>query len=350
MSELNTTNTTVTDTDGRIEFPELLTVEPSPHMKSPRTVGSVMRRVLLALAPAALWGVYVFGLRAAAILAISVFFSVFFEWGIEKILKRPNTIGDFSAAVTGLLIGMNLSCAVPLWMPAVGAFFAIVVVKQLFGGIGKNIVNPALAARVFMFAWPSQMGVFVRPMERVNSLAMTYTAPDSVVGATPLASLKGGSLPDDTIFDMLLGNQGGCIGEISALLLIIGGIYLLLTKVITWHIPFAYIATVALVTYVFPSNPETRLHFMIYELVSGGIMLGAFFMATDYATSPVTPKGRIIFGVGCGLITVFIRYFGGYPEGVSFSILIMNLLVWYIDKLTIPQRFGGKTERVKEKN
>ena len=244
---------------------------------------------------------------------------------------------------------MNLSASVPLWLPVAGAFFAIVVVKQLFGGIGKNIVNPALAARVFMFAWPSEMGIFTKPFERINSLAVTYNPPDAVTGATPLASLKTGSLPDTTFFDMFVGNQSGCIGELSALLLTVGGLYLIFTKVITWHIPAAYIGTVALMCVLFPLNSEARVDFMLCEIVSGGLLLGAMFMATDYATSPVTSAGRLIYGVICGLLTVFIRYFGGYPEGVSFSILIANLLVWYIDKLTIPQKFGGKRSRAEEK-
>lgn len=330
------------------DYPEMLTVSTSPHMKDTMTTPVIMRKVLIALAPAALWGVYIFGLRAAAILLISIVSSVFFEWAAQKLLRRTCTVGDFSAAVTGLLIGMNLSVAVPLWLPVVGSFFAIVVVKQLFGGIGKNIVNPALAARVFMFAWPAEMGVFTKAGERINSLAINYTAPDAVTSATPLASLKAGTLPSDTVFDMLLGNVGGCIGEVSALLLIIGGIYLLMSKVITWHIPVSYIATVAIICAIFPQTSD-RMAFVLCEIAAGGLMLGAFFMATDYVTSPITPTGRLIFGVGCGLITVFIRYFGGYPEGVSFSILIMNLLVWYIDKLTIPRKFGGNDRVKKEK-
>ena len=193
------------------------------------------------------------------------------------------------------------------------------------------------------------MGVFTKPFERINSLAVTYNPPDAVTGATPLASLKTGSLPDTTFFDMFVGNQSGCIGELSALLLIVGGLYLIFTKVITWHIPAAYIGTVSLLCVLFPLNSEARVDFMLCEIVSGGLLLGAMFMATDYATSPVTSAGRLLYGVICGLLTVFIRYFGGYPEGVSFSILIANLLVWYIDKLTIPQKFGGKRSRAEEK-
>ena len=327
-----------------VTYPDMLTVSPNPHMKDDMTTRRIMLKVIVALLPAAIWGVYAFGSRAAAILVLATASAILFEYAAQKILKRNVTVSDFSAAVTGLLIGMNLSPTVPLWLPVVGSFFAIVVVKQLFGGIGKNIVNPALAARVFMFAWPQRMGAFVGFGERISSLSVNYAEYDAVSSATPLASLKQGAIPTDvTYFDMFLGKTGGTIGEISALLLILGGLYLLFSKVITWHIPVAYIGTVALVTLIFPKG-DAHLDYMLCELFAGGLMLGAFFMATDYATSPVTPKGRLIYGVGCGLITVFIRTFGGYPEGVSFSILIMNLLTWYIDKFTIPKRFGGTND------
>ncbi len=325
----------------KITYPDMLGVSPNPHMKDDLTTARIMRKVIVALLPAAVWGVYAYGLRAGVILVLAIASAVLFEYAAQKILKRTVTVNDFSAAVTGLLIGMNVTPTAPLWLPVVGSFFAIVVVKQLFGGIGKNIVNPALAARVFMFAWPQRMGAYSKFGERISSLAINYDVPDSVSSATPLSALKTGALPGDTVFDMFLGNIAGCIGEVSALLLIVGGVYLLLSKVITWHIPVAYIGTVALLSVIFP-QADPRLSFMLCEITAGGLMLGAIFMATDYATSPVTPKGRLIYGAGCGIITVFIRYFGGYPEGVSFSILIMNLLVWYIDKATMPRRFGGK--------
>lgn len=325
-----------------VSYPELLSVSSSPHIKNPDTTQAVMLRVITALIPACIWGVYRFGLRAAEILLICTASAIAFEWIFQKLMKRKNTVADLSAAVTGLLIGMNLSVAAPLWLGVAGAFFAIVVVKGLFGGIGRNIVNPALAARVFMFAWPAEMGVFVKAGERVNDLTPTALGVDAIAGATPLASLGAGALPDDvTLFDMILGNTGGCIGEVSAVLLILGGIYLLCTKVITWHIPVAYIGTVAIVTFFFPHGTADALQLMLCHLFSGGLMLGAFYMATDYVTSPVTPVGQLIYGVGCGLITVFIRYFGGYPEGVSFGVLIMNLVAGYIDRFTMPVRFGG---------
>jgi len=327
----------------KIKLPEFLTVSPSPHIKSPETTATVMLDVIIALLPALAWGVYVFGLRALAISLVSVGACIGFEAAAQFVMGRPVTISDLSAAVTGLLLAMNLPVTVPLWMPVVGAFFAIVVVKQLFGGIGKNFVNPALAARVFLFSWASEMTTFQLPGKTISSLAVTLDGADIVAGATPLASLKAGQLPDTNIFDMLIGNVGGCIGEVSSLLLIAGGIYLIFFRhVITWHIPVSYIGTVAVLTFLFPQHGGVALDFMLTELLAGGLMIGAIYMATDYATSPVTTYGRLIYGVGCGAITVLIRYFGSYPEGVSFSILIMNMLVWYIDRLTIPRRFGGK--------
>lgn len=337
----NTTNVGETG-EKKISYPELLSVSPASHIKNPDTTAAIMLRVIIAMLPACLWGVYRFGFRAAEILLICTASAVLFEWLFCLVMKKKSTIGDLSAAVTGLLIGMNLTVAAPLWLGIAGAFFAIVVVKGLFGGIGKNIVNPALAARVFMFAWPGEMGLFVKAGERVNSLGINVPDVDAIAGATPLASLGQGELPGDaTLFDMVLGNTGGCIGEVSAVLLILGGIYLLCTKVITWHIPVSFIGTVALVTFIFPLNGADAAQFMLCQIFSGGLMLGAIFMATDYVTTPVTRAGQLIFGAGCGLITVFIRYFGGYPEGVSFAILIMNLVSGYIDKATMPRVFGG---------
>lgn len=324
--------------------PSYLTVSPSPHMKSADSTRSVMIDVIIALMPAFIWGVVMSGLRALVIAVLSVGACILFEALTQKLLHRPVTVSDCSAAVTGLLLAMNVSVCVPLWMPIVGAFFAIVVVKQIFGGIGKNIVNPALAARVFLFSWASDMTRFTAVGSRVNSLSVTLADSDITAGATPLVSLGAGELPKSSLSDMFLGNIGGCIGEVSALLLILGGIYLLVRRVITWHIPAAYIGTVAVLTYIFPQMSNSA-SFMLYELTAGGLMLGAIFMATDYATSPLTSKGRIIYGIGCGAITVLIRYFGGYPEGVSFSILIMNLLVWYLDILGMPRRFGAVKEK-----
>ena len=289
----------------------LLTVTPSPHIKHTATTTKIMADVLIALAPAFAWGIFVFGLNAALMPLIAVAASVFFEFIVQKILHKPVTVGDLSAVVTGLLLGFNLPAGNSYFLPVVGAAFAIVVVKQLFGGIGKNFVNPALAARVFLFlSWPDKMAAYPAAFDR---------GIDAVASATPRA---GGSAE---LLDLFLGKCGGSIGEISALLLIAGGAYLLIRRVITWHIPVAYLGTVALITFLFPQGGGFfNAQFMLFELCSGGLMLGAFFMATDYVTSPVTGKGRLIFGAGCGLLTVFFRYFGAYPEGVSFAILVMT--------------------------
>ena len=324
-------------------YAELLTVSPSPHIKDRETTRTVMLSVIVSLIPALVWGCMTFGLRALTVTAVSVVFCVLFEFLYQYIMKKPITVLDFSAALTGLLIALNLPVTVPLWMLPSAAFFAIVIVKQLFGGIGKNIVNPALAARVFLFSWTGHMSRFTKPGSSVSALGAVLSGSeiDAVASATPLASLKTGAFPDVSIADMFIGYKAGCIGEVSAMLLLAGGIFLLIRRVITWHIPVSFIGTVYLLSVIFPTGSVNPFDFALYEVLSGGLLLGAIFMATDYATSPVTNTGRIIYGAGCGLITVFIRKFGGYPEGVSFAILIMNLLVWYIDRFTKPVKFGG---------
>lgn len=332
-----------------VAAPEILTVSPSPHVKAPDTSRTIMLDVCAALVPALVWACYIFGLRALTITLISVISCVVFEALFEFLMKRPITILDFSAVVTGILLAFNMPVTVPLWLPVIGSFFAIVIVKQLYGGIGMNVVNPALAARVFlMIAFPSIMSVYTNPLVRLSSSAMSVSpSADVVAGATALVSLKNGTLPSYSIIDMFLGNTPGVIGEVSALLLIAGGIYLIVRRVITWHIPVTFIATVAVISFIFPQAPGDT-SFMAYELFSGGLMLGAIFMATDYTTSPLTKRARLIYGVGCGLITVFIRYFGGYCEGVSFAILIMNLTVYYLDRFTRPVRFGGALKNDKK--
>lgn len=325
-----------------VKPPELLTVSPSPHARRAVTTSGVMLDVLIALIPTTVWGIYMFGLRAALVVLTCVVSSVLFELITQILLRRTVTISDCSAAVTGLLLGLNLSPAVPLYVPVVGSAFAIIVVKQLFGGIGKNVMNPALAARVFlMLAWTGPMTVFPAAYDRVP------LGVDAVASATPLVALKQGVLPQASLVDLFFGRVGGCIGEISVLMLLIGGIYLLARRVIKWHIPVAFLGTVALLTFLFPQGDIPRLTFMLTSLCGGGLMLGAFFMATDYVTSPVTPIGRLIYGAGCGVLVVFLRYFSGYNEGVSFAILIMNALVWYLDMLTKPRVFG-KTRREKK--
>jgi len=333
-------NENIQNVENEVKIDGLLSVSPSPHIKNGVTTQRIMLHVLIALLPATVWGIIMFGGKAAATVAISVVACIFFEWATQKILKRRCTVSDLSAAVTGLLLGMNLPAEVSPLIPVVGAFIAIVVVKQLFGGIGKNFLNPALAARVFLFmSWSGEMASFSAP-HGVDVAASV--SGDAVAYATPLASLAGTGESGATILDMFIGRIGGSIGEVSSLLLLVGAVYLIIMKVISWHIPVAYLGTVALITFIFPQGGMGNLEFMLTQLFAGGLMLGALFMATDYVTSPITAKGRIIFGIGCGLLTVFFRYFSSYPEGVSFSILVMNALVWYLDKATAPRVFGTK--------
>ncbi len=319
---------------------DFLKVTSSPHMRHEDTTRLIMLDVIIALCPALVWAVYLFGARALTLTAVSVGSAVLFEYLYRLIMNKSNDIGDLSAAVTGMLLAFCLPVSVPLWMPAVGSFFAIVIVKQLYGGIGKNVVNPALAARVFLFlAFPGDMARFTAPSEKLP--AFSFKGADIVASATPLASLKEGVAPPDSLLDLFLGNCAGCIGEISVLLLLAGALYLFVRKIITWQIPVCYIATVAVLSYLFPASGMDAVQYVLSTLCSGGLILGAFFMATDYVTSPVTYRGRIFYGIGCGLITVFIRTCGSYPEGVSFAILVMNCLAWYIDKFTRPRVFGG---------
>ncbi|MBQ8174248.1 MAG: RnfABCDGE type electron transport complex subunit D [Clostridia bacterium] len=321
--------------EGAPSFPALLTVSPSPHQKTRIHVPRMMIDVLIALLPAYVFGVVWFGLRALLVGVVSVVACIISELVFEKILRRPVTVMDGSAAVTGLLLAMNVPVTIPIPYLVIADIFAIVVVKCLFGGLGKNIVNPALAARVFLFvSFPSAMASFARPAG--------FLSADAVTGATPLAAIKeAGSIEGIDLLNLLLGKTGGCIGEVSAVLLLLGGLYLLCRRVISWQIPVAYLGTVALIALVFP-RANGGLAMVPIELLSGGLMLGALFMATDYATSPVTSVGRLIYGVLCGLVTMFIRYFGAYPEGVSFAILIANLFVYYLDRYTKPTLFGGK--------
>ncbi len=313
-----------------------LKVTASPHVHGNESTGSIMLDVIIALLPAFIWGIYAFGVRTLSVAAVCVISAVLTEYIYRKLARKNNTVSDLSAVVTGLLLALTLPVSIPFWVCVIGSVFAIAVVKQLFGGIGKNIVNPALAARAFLFsAFPNYLCDFT-PFGTRFPLFST-SGVDAVAGATPLGSAE----ISESILDLFIGKHAGSIGEISEALLLLGGIYLLLRKVITWHIPVSYIATVAIVTYIFPTAGTSSMDFMLKGIFSGGLFIGAFFMATDYVTSPATSKGRIIFGVGCGLITLFIRYFGGYPEGVSFAILIMNLLLWYIDMFTKPKAFGG---------
>ena len=315
-----------------------LTISSSPHAHTPITTQTIMRDVLIALAPALLGGIYFFGFRALAVTLVSVAACVFFEWAYCKITKAHCKIYDLSACVTGALLAFVCPVTIPYWTIILGALFAIVIVKMLFGGLGKNIVNPALAGRAFLFSWPVIMSTWVS-VGYENAPGLLSTA-DIVTSATPLANMHQGMMPTDSIMDMFLGNVGGCLGETSALLLLIGFGYLLVRKVITPRIPVAYIGTVAVLTFLFPLGND-RIAWMCAQVCGGGLMLGAFFMATDYVTSPVTKLGQIVYGVGCGVLTVMIRYFGGYNEGVSYAILVMNCCVVLLDRIGRPVKFGA---------
>ncbi|HHU62642.1 MAG TPA: RnfABCDGE type electron transport complex subunit D [Clostridiales bacterium] len=302
-----------------------LIVSSSPHILSKNSIQRIMLDVIIALMPALVAAIIFFGHRALVITIVSVAAAVLTEAVLQKLCKKPVTVNDLSAVVSGILIAFNLPVSVPLWMPVVGSVFAMALVKFVFGGLGHNFMNPALAARALLtVSWPARMAGAV------------WTQPGNidVIGiATPLELLKAGeNLPG--IYDLFMGNVAGCLGETSALALLIGGIYLLLRGVINWRTPVTFIGSVALISWIFGVNP-------LYSILAGGLMLGALFMATDYATAPVTPKGQLIMGVGCGVITTFIRLFGGYPEGVSYSILFMNVMTPLIDKFTMPKKFGG---------
>ena len=309
----------------------LLTVSPSPHIRSPRTTSSIMATVLLALFPAAIVSVVLFGFRAFLILLVANLACGLLEYGWCRLTKIKNTVPDLSCFVTGTLLALTLPANFGewknLWMIVVGSFIAIIIVKEFFGGIGCNFANPAITARIAMLVcFPDLMTATVHT---------NLTHPELASGATPLGDIAAGKvdlLPDWT--QMFLGNHAGAIGEVSAYALLVGGIILIGSKVITWHIPVSFIATVGLFTLITGTYPA-------YQIIAGGLFIGAFFMATDYVTSPDTALGKIVFGIGCGLITALIRVYGGYPEGVSFAILLMNILNPYIIKLTRKKAFGG---------
>ena len=313
----------------------------NPHIRSNEDTRSIMLDVIIALCPALAWSIYRFGFRALVAAIVSVGSAIFWEWLYRKLLKKPQMLGDLSAAVTGLLLSMVCPVTLPYWMLVIGNFFAIVVVKQLYGGLGKNFMNPALAGRAALVAsFASQMTSWIDPAS--GWAPLNLHGADVVTAATPMAMIGedfAGMTAQYSVSDMFIGFIGGSAGEISSMMLLIGGLYLIFRKVISWHIPVAYIGSVALLSLLFPRGNDP-LMYMLYSVFGGGLMLGAFFMATDYVTSPVTKKGQLIFGVGCGLLTVFIRNFGSFPEGVCYSILLMNCTVWIIDKHIKPTRFG----------
>ena len=317
----------------------------NPHIRNNEDTRSIMLDVIIALCPALIMSVIRFGFRALISVLVSVVSAMFFEWLYRKLMHKTQTLGDLSAAVTGVLLAFVCPVTLPYWMLIVGNFFAIFLVKQLYGGIGCNFLNPALAGRAFLLAsYATWMTTWAIPQIR----------PDVTSAATPLQIMKEGTaeafntlMQNYSISDMFLGKVGGSLGEVSSLCLLVGGVLLLIRKVISWQIPVAYIGTVAVLTFLFPQGNDA-MSWMLYNVLGGGLFLGAFFMATDYVTSPVTKKGQLIFGLGCGLITVFIRYFGSYPEGVCYSILVMNCCTWIIDKYTKPTRFGVDKKAAKE--
>ena len=301
----------------------------SPHLRVKTDTTILMLVVIIALVPALIASVIIFGLRALALVAVCVAVCVIAEYLFGLVCKKPCTIGDLSAVVTGILLAFNLPVGLPFWQAAIGSVVAIVVVKQLFGGIGMNFANPAITARIVMFiAFSGTMSNYQIPS----------TSGDLVATATPLVA-TGNDVP--TLFNLFVGNNNGCIGETCALALILGCFYLLVRKVISFHIPVIFVATVFILSLLVAPDGQSALNYATYQILSGGLMLGAIFMATDYVTSPVTSWGKVIFAIGCGLITFAIRQWGSYPEGVSFSILFMNILTPYINNWTPKKPFGG---------
>ena len=299
----------------------------SPHIHSGRSTQKIMLDVIISLLPTTVAGVIIFGFRSLAVVAICVLSCLISEAIFNLIIKKEQTIGDLSAVVTGLLLALNLPANVPFWEAVIGSIFGIVVVKCIFGGIGKNLVNPAMTARVFMIV---SFGAIAAP-------AYPKNMPDAISGATPLVLIGEGNTP--SILDLLLGRHGGAIGETCAIALLLGGLYLIIRKTITWHVPVSYIGGTFLFHFFFGGFDALSA---LAAVLSGGLLIGAIFMATDYVTSPTTPKGKLVFGVGCAFITVVIRIWGVYPEGVSFAILLMNILTPYIDSFTSRKLFGGK--------
>ncbi|MCL2196927.1 MAG: RnfABCDGE type electron transport complex subunit D [Treponema sp.] len=337
----------------KIVINQIMTVSSPPHIYGTDTIEARMRDVLIALTPAFCFALYHYGIKAFYTTAIAVIAALFAEYIFQRVMNKPVTINDFSAAITGVLLAFNLPPDVPLWLPAVGSFFAIIVVKQLFGGLGSNFVNPALAARAFLLA---SFPVLMTSWTFIGDVS-TPAAPfahaalaehDALTSATYLAAVKANPLFVPKLCDymaLLFGKIGGSLGETSAVALLIGGVYLLVRRIINWRIPVFYIGSFAVFAYIFGRTGLFNGQHILFEVLNGGLIMGAFFMATDYATSPITPGGKVVMGIGCGLITVLIRFFGGYPEGVCFSIIIMNLFVPLIDKYIRPKVYGKKIRR-----
>ena len=299
-------------------------VSPSPHVRNNTNTSSIMGDVLLALFPALAAAVILWGIRALLVVVVTTAASVMAEYLYQKLCGQPVTVRDLSSAVTGVLLAYNLPVSIPLWQAALGGILAIVVVKQLFGGLGRNFANPAITARIILFL-------------SFSNTMTAWTTPDGISTATPLAIMRAGEFYKLTKLDLFLGNTGGCLGEVSALALLIGFAYLLIRRVITWHTPVIFVFTVFLGSFAISGS----MSYALCQILSGGLLLGAIFMATDYVTTPSTTSGRVIFGVGCGLLTLLIRQWGSYVEGVSFAILFMNILTPYISRWTRTKPFGG---------
>ncbi len=319
-----------------------LLITSSPHIRSGDTTRSIMIAVITALIPAVIFSGFLFGWRAIVITAISVASSVLAEYLFNLCCKKKQTIKDCSAIVSGLLLALTLPVAVPVWIPVVGSFFAMIVVKGVFGGLGNNFMNPALAARAFLFiAWPVHMTTWIKPFEYDGlSIFLNVNIDEIITSATPMQALRAEEFHFSELSELFMGNVGGSIGETSALLLLLGGIYLLIRRVINWQIPVFYIGSVAVLSMLFPVQQDVAFQYALAQICGGGLMLGAIYMATDYATTPTTSRGRVLYAIGCGVLTVIFRRFSNYPEGVSFAILLMNTLAWTIDGITKPRRFG----------
>lgn len=331
----------MTDTNENKTYlkPSVLVVSHAPHINGSDTVPKIMLDVIIALMPTLIAGVFVFGMRALIVALTCVISSAAAEYIWCRILKKPNSTGDLSAVVTGLILALNVPASLPLWMAVIGSVFAIIIVKQFFGGIGHNFMNPALGARAFLMAsWALAMTRWYTPGTHLP----LFGVPDAVTSATPLAA---GSADKFSYLTLFVGNHGGCIGETSALAILIGAAYLVIRRVIRLRVPLIFIGTVAVGTWIFGGSGGLFTGDPLYQILSGGLMLGACFMATDYTTSPTTPKGQIVFALGCGIITVLIRIWGGYPEGVSYSILLMNVATPLIERLTAPKRYGFVKEK-----
>lgn len=311
-----------------------LIVSPSPHDENYVKTSTIMLNVIIALLPA--WGaaIYFFGLRVIPLTAVCIGSCILFEYICRRMMKRDNTITDLSAVVTGLILAMNLPVTLPYWMAVIGSFVAIVIVKQLFGGLGQNFANPAITARiVLMVSFPAAMTKWVLPFgEKVDAVSAATPLGLEKMSSDQLAKI-GQTVPD--YMDLFLGKTGGCLGEVCALGLLVGGLYLAVRRIISLAAPVSFIGSLFVLSWIAGDDP-------VYQILAGGVFLGAFFMATDYATTPITTKGKIVFGLGCGIITFVIRHFGSYPEGVSFSILLMNVLTPYIEQLTRTKVLGAK--------